>query len=149
MSVGRSATNQVTATRRSRLSPGDVLQYRDGSRFGYLHYLCKHPKYGDAVLVSPKFQEQEIAVAGDFFADGYVTFYTAALAAAKGLVEVVAHLPPPSIPTRLRRAISPGWGATTRQRLPSLPDMPIGRNWPRRSLIGGRLLSWLGWSIRS
>jgi hypothetical protein len=92
------------ATQRARVKAGDVLRLRAGERFAYLHYIGKHPEYGDAVLVSPKLHELQASVASAIFAGGYVIFYPAAAAVAQGLVEVVAHLPPPSLPERLRRA---------------------------------------------
>lgn len=92
------------ATQRTRVKAGDVLQLRAGERFAYVHYIGKHPEYGDAVLVSPKLHEPQASVASAIFAGGYVAFYPAAAAVAQGLLEVVAHLPPPSLPERLRRA---------------------------------------------
>lgn len=92
------------ATQRTRVKVGDVLQLRAGDRFACLHYIGKHPEYGDAVLVSPKLQERQVSVTSENFAGGYVAFYPAAAAAAQGLVEVIAHLPSPSLPDRLRRA---------------------------------------------
>lgn len=92
------------APQRTRVKGGDVLQLRAGDRFAYLHYIGKHPEYGDAVLVSPGLQERQTSVARENFVSGYVAFYPAAAGVAQGLVEVVAHLPPPNLPERLRRA---------------------------------------------
>lgn len=91
-------------TQRNKLKAGDVLEFPVGNRFAYLHYIGKHPEYGEAVIVCPRLVERQTSMDSGFFADGYVTFYPAALAPAHGLAEVVAHLPPPGVPTRLRRA---------------------------------------------
>src|SRR5262245_57227834 len=87
-----------------RIKAGDVLQVCVAGRFAYLHYIGKHPEYGDAVVVSPRIRERQTSLSSDNFSDGYVTFYPAAAAVAQGLVEVVGHLPPPTVPGRLRRA---------------------------------------------
>lgn len=92
------------ATQRKRVKAGDVLELKAGNRFAYLHYLGKHPEYGDAVLVSRRLQDRQAAVTGENFSAGYVAFYPVTAAVAQGLVEVVAHLPPPDLPERLRRA---------------------------------------------
>lgn len=92
------------ATQRGRLKSGEVLELAAGNRFAYLHYIGKHPEYGDAVLVSPKLHERQNAVTNEMFSNGYVAFYPVAAAIAQGLVHVVGHLPPPNIPQRLRRA---------------------------------------------
>ena len=92
------------AKQRARVKAGDVLQLRAGERFAYLHYIGRHQAYGDAVLVSPKLHELQAPVADAIFVGGYVAFYPAAAAAAQGLVDVVGHLSPPSLPERLRRA---------------------------------------------
>lgn len=92
------------ATQRKRAKAGDVLELKAGDRFAYLHFVGKHPEYGDAVVVNPGLREQPETVSAEFFANGYVTFYPVAAAVAQGLVEVVAHLPPPKLPERLRRA---------------------------------------------
>lgn len=91
------------ATRRARAKAGDVLQLRDNDRFGYLHYIGKHPKYGDTVIVSPRFKEQQTVIDNEYFSDGYVTFYPVAAALSEGLVEVIANISPPGLPARLRR----------------------------------------------
>lgn len=91
-------------TAQARLKPGDVLQIPSDSHFAYLHYLGKHQKYGDAVVVRRHLHESQTLITSEFFADGYVTFYPAPLALAHGLAEVVAHLPPAAVPTTLRRA---------------------------------------------
>lgn len=90
-------------TKRPRAKPGDVLELRAADRFAYLHYIGRHPEYGDAVFVGPSLYEQSTALTPEIFANGYVTFYPATAALAQGLVEVVGHLPPPSLPSRLRR----------------------------------------------
>lgn len=92
------------ATQRKRVKAGDVLELKAGDRFAYLHYIGKHPEYGDAVLVNPRLRERQASVTGENFSGGYVAFYPVTAAVAQGLVDVVAHLPPPNLPERLRRA---------------------------------------------
>jgi hypothetical protein len=92
------------AIKRAKIRAGDVLELQAGSRFAYVQYIGKHPEYGDAILVIPGFHERETSLTSENFADGYVTFYPASAAASQGLVDVVSHLPPPPVPTRLRRA---------------------------------------------
>jgi hypothetical protein len=87
-----------------RAKVGDVLELEAGNRFAYLHYIGKHPEYGDAVLVNPRLQERQTSVTANIFSDAYVAFYPVTAAVSQGLVEVVTHLPPPTLPNRLRRA---------------------------------------------
>lgn len=91
------------ATQRKRVKAGDVLQLKAGNRFAYLHYIGKHPEYGDAVLVSPQLHERQMAVTGDVFSSGYITFYPVTAAVAQQLVNIVGNLPPPALPRRFRR----------------------------------------------
>lgn len=90
-------------TQRKRVKVGDILELKAAKRFAYLHFLGRHPEYGDAVLVSPGLGERPTPVTGEIFSSGYVAFYPLSAAVAQGLVEVVAHLPPPDLPKRLRR----------------------------------------------
>ena len=92
------------AVRRARIKVGDVLQFRIGNCFAYLHYIGRHPEYGDAVLVAPHMHQLPVSLTSAIFVDSYVAFYPAATAVSQGLVEVVSHLDPPHIPKRLRRA---------------------------------------------
>jgi hypothetical protein len=92
------------ATQRKRVKPGDVLELKAGDHFAYLHYIGSHPQYGDAVLVSPHLLEQRASIPSEYFTDGYLAFYPAATSVAQGLVTVVARMPPPKLPERLRRA---------------------------------------------
>lgn len=89
---------------RKRVKVGDVLELEAGQRFAYLHYIGKHPEYGDAVLVNPQFQERQPSVTADIFSDAYVAFYPVMAAVSQGLIDIVGHLPPPRLPTRIRRA---------------------------------------------
>jgi hypothetical protein len=91
------------ATQRRRVKAGDVLELRIGDRFAYLLFIGKHPEYGHAVVVKPQLQERPQVVSAEHFSDGYVTFYPVAAALAQGLVNVVAHMSPPKVPTRFRR----------------------------------------------
>jgi len=92
------------ATHHKRVKAGDILELKAGDRFAYLQYIGRHLEYGDVVLVSPRLQERQASVTGKNFADGYIAFYPVAAAITQGLVEVIAHLPPPNLPKRLRRA---------------------------------------------
>jgi hypothetical protein len=92
------------AGQRKRPKAGDILELKIGDRFAYLQYIGRHSQYGDAVLVKRGLHDQQTPQADVRFAGAYVTFYPVTAAAAHGLVEVVGHLPPPEIPTRLRRA---------------------------------------------
>jgi hypothetical protein len=86
-----------------RIGPGDVLEAVSPRGRIYLHYLGKHPKYGDAVAICPTIFPEPIRIEDALFRDGYVAFYPAAAAAVKGLVKVVGRLPPTPVPSRLRR----------------------------------------------
>jgi hypothetical protein len=81
-----------------------VLELEAGGRFAYFHYIGKHPDYGDTVLVNPRLQERQASVTADIFSGAYVAFYPVTAAVSQGLVDVVAHLLPPNLPNRLRRA---------------------------------------------
>lgn len=88
---------------KKRVKAGDILELEARDHFAYLHYIGKHPEYGDAVLVSPRVQTRWSPGTGDIFAGGYVAFYPAAAAVQQGLVKVVGHSPPPALPRQLRR----------------------------------------------
>jgi hypothetical protein len=84
--------------------PGDVLSVALGDGVAYLQYLGKHKRYGDAVLVSRRFEQALDSISPQFFADAYVAFYPVSAAAQQGLVEIVGHMPSPRVPSRIRRA---------------------------------------------
>jgi len=89
---------------RKRVKPGDVLELKAADRYAYLQFIGRHPEYGDAILVGPKlYASPHTEVTGEAFLNGYVTFYPVTVAVARGLVEVVGHLTPPSLPQRFRR----------------------------------------------
>jgi hypothetical protein len=90
------------AAQLKRTKPGDVLRWNTPKGFAYLQYIGRHPEYGDAVLVSPTLGGERPAE-DPMFSGAYVAFYPATAAVAKGLVEVVDHLPAPKVPERLRR----------------------------------------------
>lgn len=90
--------------RNGRVQPGDVVEFEVEGRFSYLHYIGKHPAYGDAVVVKPGFEEHRLAVDAQMFTRGYITFYPLNAALRHALVRVIGHLPPPRVPNRLRRA---------------------------------------------
>ena len=69
----------------------------------YLHYLGKHPDYGDAVTVCPAKKAPNNEVTAELFRGGYVTFFPATAAVSQGLASVRGQLPSAGIPQRLRR----------------------------------------------
>jgi len=89
--------------RRKRARPGDILEVATPGGRAYLHYLGKHPEYGDAVVVSPRQYRNAVSDMSRLFEGGHIAFYPAMTAAAQGLVQVVGHLPSPGVPTRVRR----------------------------------------------
>src|SRR5262245_61020868 len=96
-----------SSKRSRRPKPGDVLLLNMGDSVAYLHYVGRHPRYGDGVLVGRQLGTQT-DVSEDLFSASYFTFYPAAAAVAQGLVEVVGHISPPPLPQRLRRSIHIG-----------------------------------------
>jgi hypothetical protein len=96
------------AARTKRPRPGDLLRVQVDDGAALLHYLGKHPEYGDAVRVlrSDSFP-QGASDREALLATGYVTFYPLMAAARQGLVSVVGHCDSTvKIPATLRR---PGW----------------------------------------
>lgn len=86
-----------------RATPGDVLEIATQNGLIYLHYLGKHSEYGDGVTVCPTRQSTRVSVSNDLFIGGYVTFYPAVASVARGLAEIVGHLPSAGLPKRFRR----------------------------------------------
>jgi hypothetical protein len=99
------------APRRKRVKVGDVLELRVGKHFAYLHYIGRHPDFGDAVLVSPRLYDRQVKPT-EVFSDGYVAFYPAGAAVAQELVGVAGNFPPIAMPRRFRR-----WGAMSGDRV--------------------------------
>jgi hypothetical protein len=98
---------------RRRVKPGDVLELvRENCRV-YAQYLGRHPHYGDGILVRPTPLVHRPTLTGDLFTDGYVTFYPASLAVARGLAEVIGTLPSGGLPDRFRRSGAIGEGGKT------------------------------------
>jgi hypothetical protein len=91
------------AAKPKRAKPGDVLQLNTPKGFAYLQYVGRHSEYGDAVLVNPKLGVRPEVFTSQAFSGGYLVFYPATAAVARGLVAVVDHLAPLSLPQRLRR----------------------------------------------
>lgn len=90
-----------------RLKAGDVLELdlpRAGH--GYIMYLGKHPRLGDAIRVSMVRSRELPPVRDALFSDSYIRFYPARAAHRQGLVRVVGHLPNPSAVPAVTR--SPG-----------------------------------------
>lgn len=69
----------------------------------YIHYIGKHPEYGDSVIVCPTVRAAVEPIAPTLFLNGFVVFYPVIAAVARGLAAIVGHLPSPGLPTRLRR----------------------------------------------
>jgi hypothetical protein len=90
--------------KKQRPKPGDVLSLSLGERIAYLQYLGKHQLYGDAVLVSRRFEQARAALSPEIFAGAYIAFYPVGAAAGQGLVEIVGNMPSPGVPSRVRRA---------------------------------------------
>ncbi len=82
---------------------GDVLEIAAPDGLIYVHYVGKHPTYGDAIAVSPRVHASRAPASPELFRDAYVTFYPATAAVAQGLATVVGHLPSPGVPQRMRR----------------------------------------------
>jgi hypothetical protein len=89
---------------KKRIKPGDVLEVPVGDRLVYAQFLGRHPQYGDGILLSATALDVRPTLTADLFDTGYVTFYPASVAVARGFAEVVGTLPPQLLPTRLRRA---------------------------------------------
>jgi hypothetical protein len=87
----------------ARAKPGDVLGVTSKTGRIYLHYLGKHTDYGDAVVVCPATYDDPPQIGSQLFIDGYVAFYPAVAAVARGLAQVVGHVPPGGLPAQLRR----------------------------------------------
>lgn len=87
-----------------RVRPGDVLEVETGSgRFLYLHCLGKHPEYGDAVSVCPTECVSRPSSYERIFDSGYIVFYPATAAVARGFAHVVGHIASGGVPKKLRR----------------------------------------------
>ena len=86
-----------------RIRPGDVLEVALEDGLGYVHFVGKHPQYGDGIRVSTAVLKSRPTVAEELFKDAYFTFYPAGAAVAQGLVTVVGNLPPTPLPSVMRR----------------------------------------------
>ena len=84
--------------------PGDVLSVALGDGIAYLQYLGKHKQYGDAVLVSRRFEQAQAAISPLTFAGAYIAFYPVSAAARQDLVQIVGNMPARRVPSRIRRA---------------------------------------------
>jgi len=87
-----------------RATPGNVVALDTSTGAVFVHYLGKHPQYGDGVNVSPTEHPKGTAVSGDLFREAYFTFFPVSSAVARGLGKVVGDLPAPGMPSRMRRA---------------------------------------------
>ena len=86
-----------------RAKAGDVLELVTRNGLIYVHYLGKHAEYGDGIAVCPTKYAERPRVGPELFRSGYVTFYPANAAVARGLADVVGHLPSAGLPKRFRR----------------------------------------------
>ena len=94
---------EVAMPKRAR--PGDVAEVQSSGRRIYLHYLGKHPRLGDSVVVdSTMHVARPEMITAELFRDGYVTFYPLRAAVSQGLAEIVGHVVSAArVPFRLRR----------------------------------------------
>lgn len=97
----------MTALRRT-LGSGDLLEIRSAEGVAYVQVVGKHPEYGFAVYVFPRFYPDRLEDFGKLTQEeGYVAFYPAQAAAREGLVKIVGHGQLPfgiEVPAKLRRA---------------------------------------------
>ncbi len=91
------------------VKPGDVLELNAPDGVIYAQYLGMHPVYGDAIAVCPVKHTNPVSVDPALFRAGYVTFYPATVAVARGLATVVAHLPSPGLCVALVHAMDEKW----------------------------------------
>jgi hypothetical protein len=91
--------------RKKRPKPGDLLKVAVDGGAAHLHYLGKHPEYGDAVrVVASEFMPEAKADRDALLSSGYVVFYPVIAAVSHGLVDVVGHHGTGTqIPSKLRR----------------------------------------------
>lgn len=78
---------------KKRPKPGDVLEIAAAGGRVYVQVLDRHPEYGDGILVCPTPLAERPALTAELFTEGYVTFYPATLAVARGFAEVIGTLP--------------------------------------------------------
>jgi hypothetical protein len=143
------------ATKSRRTRPGDVLRLNTPKGIAHLQYIGRHPEYGDAVLVSPKLRGLPEVIGSQMFSGAYVAFYPAVAAVAEGLIEVIGHLTPPSVPRRLRRpgarssrgidtwVIEDGVREATKSRLTQDDRrLPIAVIWNHEFLVQRLLQGW-------
>ena len=134
---------------RKRVTPGDVLEFVVPDGLGYVQYLGRHPLYGEGILVRPLPLADRPALTDELFAGGYVTFYPAGVAVARGFAEIVGTLTSKGLPTRWRRdgAIDKGgkpltWiiederGDTVREQLTAEErKLPVVEIWNHEMLV--------------
>ncbi len=132
-----------------RTKPGDVLRLKTAdTKAVYLHYLGRHPEYGDGAAVCPSQHDVEVEMSADLFRGSYVTFFPVAAAVAKGLASVVGHLPSPGLPKRVRRPgarsaskvetwiIEDGANEVVKQKLSAVErELPIAVIWNHELLL--------------
>jgi hypothetical protein len=131
-----------------RTKHGDVLEIVTPDGWIYVHYLGRHPEYGDAIAVCPTKHAERALIRPELFHGSYVTFYPVVASVNRGLSSVVGHLPSPGVPTRLRRAgarlgrkvatwiIADGSRETLKKRLSDEDrELPIASIWNHEFLI--------------
>ena len=96
----------MAAQPRKRPKAGDILEVSIDDGRAYLHYLGKHPEYGDAIRVlAGDVVPEDTRAFEALVAAGYVGFYPVVAAVSQGLVRVVGHREVTlGIPSKLRRA---------------------------------------------
>lgn len=99
----------MAAASRQKVKIGDLLEVHTSKALAYLQYIGKHPEYGDVIRVLPGQHESRAAGLSKAVAErsGYLAFYSACAAVARGIVEIVGSCPVPTeieMPRRLRRA---------------------------------------------
>jgi hypothetical protein len=91
--------------RKKRLKPGDLLRVTLDDSAAHLHYLGKHPEYGDVVRVlESESLPEALSDREAVLSAGYVAFYPVVAAVSQGLVTVVGHHDATlEMPMKLRR----------------------------------------------
>lgn len=86
-----------------RPKPGDVLELQVPGGLAYLHFIGRHPDYGDSVMVSPRIYSTPMTPGPQLFEGGYVAFYPVTVAVKEDFVRVTGSLSVGEVPKRLRR----------------------------------------------
>jgi hypothetical protein len=153
------ATGKMSASKRSRLQPGDVLEADLKHGYGYLAYVGTHDRMEDAVWVVPRAFAERVTEPCALFAEpGYIIFYLARRALKLGLVRKVGHCTTAvrPLPTTLRYMLSSQrggfvtlWnvsdGVTNLQLLELTEEqkkLPVAESWNHQALIARIAEGW-------